>query len=130
MVVRGLVLLCPSRPLDTAVVSRSDGGGEGRVLRGLVLLCPLSSLWILLHSLGLTVEGRVGSYGVWYCCAPSLPLDTAVFGVWSCCAPPDLWILRYSLVLTVEGRGGSHGVWYCCAPFLPLDTAAFFRFDS
>ena len=30
-----------SLPLDTSVLSPSDGGGEDRVLRGLVLLCPL-----------------------------------------------------------------------------------------
>ena len=52
------------------------------ILRGLVLLCPFSpfplppSLFILLYSLVLTVEGRVVSYGVWDCCAPSLCLSS------------------------------------------------------
>ena len=63
MVLRGLVLLCPLTPLDTAVFARFDGGGEeprcpltpldtavfysfdggveGMVVRGLVLWCPL-----------------------------------------------------------------------------------------
>ena len=47
------------------------------ILRGLVLLCPFFplSLLILLYSLVLTVEGRVVSYGVWNCCAPSLCLS-------------------------------------------------------
>ena len=85
MIFRGLVLLCPflpldtsvfsrltvkgrawsygvryrcasSLPLDTAVLSRFDGGGEGMVLRGLQLLCPLPLsryccilLWVLVY---------------------------------------------------------------------------------
>ena len=113
MVVRGLVLLCPSQPLDTAALSRSEGGGEGRVLRGLVLLCPFPPSLILLRSLVLTVEGNVCSYGVWYTCAPSLPHDMAAFSR-----------------LTVEGRVGSYGVWYFCAPSLPFDNAVFSRFGS
>ena len=98
----------PPLPLDTAVFSRADGGLEGMVLRGLVLWRPFPSsgyccfvsfgrwrrgygprgsgtvvpppfLLILLYSLVLTGEGRVWSSGVCDCCAPSLPLDTAVF---------------------------------------------------
>ena len=48
------------------------------ILRDLVLLCPFFplSLLILLYSLVLTVEGRVVSYGVWNCCAPSLCLSS------------------------------------------------------
>ena len=51
------------------------------ILRGLVRfsLFLLPCLLILLVFLLLTVEGRVGSYDVWDCCAPSLPLDTAAF---------------------------------------------------
>ena len=53
---------------------------EGRVCgptgSGTVVAPP--SHLVQLISLDLTVEGRVGSYGVWYCCAPSLPHDTAV----------------------------------------------------
>ena len=40
---------------------------------------PSPSLLILLYFLVLTLEWRVWSYGVWNCCAPSLPLDTAAF---------------------------------------------------
>ena len=57
MVLRGLVLLCPLTPFDTAIISCSR------------------------------VERRVWFYGVWYCCAPSLPS-----------------ILPYSFVLMVEER--------------------------
>ena len=108
MVLRGLVLLCllisldtvifsrlrvkggygptgptvygcaPSLPLGSAVFSRFDGGGVGVVLRRRVPLCPLTPLYTTLLS-RLTVGRRVWSYGFWYCCAPSLPLDTAVF---------------------------------------------------
>ena len=49
MILRGLLQRCPLLLLDTAVLSPLDG------------------------------TLRVWSYGVWYCCAPSLPLDTAVF---------------------------------------------------
>ena len=48
MVLRGMAHLGHPTPLDTAVFSR------------------------------LTVKRRVWPYGVWYCCAPSLPLDAAV----------------------------------------------------
>ena len=43
------------------------------------VVIPAPSFSMLLHSLLLTVEWRVWSYGVWYCCAPLLPLDPAVF---------------------------------------------------
>ena len=55
----------------------------------------------------LTVEWTVWSYGVWYCCAPSLPLDTAVFS-------------------RVNGGVDSS----CCAPFLPLDAAVLIRAEG
>ena len=50
-------------------------------LRGLVRFSPflLPCVLIFFVFLVLTVEGRVGSYDVWDCCAPSLPLDTAAF---------------------------------------------------
>ena len=80
---------------------------------------PFPSLLILLYSLVLTVEGRVGSLGAWYCCAPSLPLDTAVPSrsdggvggrvlrdlVLLCPLPPSryccilLWVLAYVSIL-------------------------------
>ena len=67
---------------------------------------PPHSLLILLYSIVLTVKRRVWSYGVWYCCAPSLPLDTAVFYVVdgrvdrSCFAPPSLLIpLEYFVLM-------------------------------
>ena len=65
MVLRGLVL-------DAAVLSRSDGGGEGGVPLDLVLLCPFLPLDTPVFS-RLTVEGGAWSYGVRYRCAPSLP---------------------------------------------------------
>ena len=108
MILRGLVLVCPLTPPRYGGIFSFDGGAEGMVLRGLVLLCPLPhsrcccipsfrrwsggygptgsvtvlpppSLLILLYPLVLTVGWRVWSYGVWFCFAPSLPLDTNVF---------------------------------------------------
>ena len=77
------------------------------VLRGLVLVCPPPPPpWRLLYSLVRPVEWILWSYDIWYCCAPSLPLDTALFSR-----------------LTVEGRVWSYGVWYSFVPSLPVDTA-------
>ena len=40
---------------------------------------PPPSLLIMQHSPVLTLKWSVWSYGVWYCCAPSRPLDPAAF---------------------------------------------------
>ena len=72
---------------------------------------PPPSRFMLPYFPVLTVEGGVRSYGVWYRCAPSLLLDTAVFSR-----------------LMVEGTGGSYGVWYCCAYSLP-SILWFFSFN-
>ena len=50
-----------------------DGGVEGTVLLGLVLLRPSLPVGTAVLSVS-TVEGRAWSYGVWYCCASSFPL--------------------------------------------------------
>ena len=66
---------------------------------------PHSRLILLYYILDGGVEGMV--LCVWYCVAPSLPLDTAVF------------------------YGVDGGVdWYCGAPSIPLDTAVFSRADG
>ena len=83
MVLRGLVLWYPLTPsrygsimsLYGCILSL-DSGAKGMVLRGLALLCPLPPpLPILLFSPALT---GVWSYVAGHCCAPSLPIDTAV----------------------------------------------------
>ena len=47
------------------------------ILPGLVLWCPFLPLDTAAFS-SLTGRWRVFSYGVWYCCAPSRPVDAAV----------------------------------------------------
>ena len=74
MILRGLVLLCPL-PLSSHICTFSCGRWqEGHSLMGSGTVVPP-----LLYFLVLTGEGRVWSYGVRHCCAPSLPLDSAVF---------------------------------------------------
>ena len=109
MVLRGWVLLCPSRPLDTAVLSCLNEGAEGRILRGLVLLGPLPpSRYCCYLSL---LRGRKG-YG------PT--------GSGTVVPPPSILIPLFPR----EKRAGTNGVWYCWAPSLPLDNDVFSRFHE
>ena len=77
MVLRGLVMLCPLTPLDTTVFSSSLwSGGYATTWTGSVVPRPSTRYYGILL---LVFERRVWSYGYWCCCAPSLPLDTAVY---------------------------------------------------
>ena len=140
MVLRGRVLLFPLSPSRYSFISRLDGGVDGMAVRGRVLLCLLLPIDTAAFS-RLGVQRRVWSYGVWYSCAPSLPLGVAGFSradrggegmvlrgrVLLC--PSLLLDTALFRVLTVEWRVWSYGVGYCCAPSLPLDAAVFSRFD-
>ena len=74
----GLVLLCPLPPLSILLFSPVQTGEQRYGPTGSGTVVPSPFLMGLLCYLVLTVEGRVWSYGVWYFCAPYLPLDTAV----------------------------------------------------
>ena len=109
----GLVLVCPSLPLATAVFFRVEGGVEVMGLRCLVLWCPLPSSeyrCLLLCRRSSRGHGPTGS-------GPGVP-------------PPSFFMLLYFLVLTGGGRVWFSGACNGCAPSLSLDTTAVFSFGS
>ena len=87
------------------------------VLRGRVLSCPSLLLDKAFFGL-LTVEWRLWCYGLGSCCAPSLPLDDAVFSrfngrvegmaLWGSSTvvpPPSLLTPLHSPVLNLKSGG-------------------------
>ena len=123
MALRGPVRLGPLPPSSYCCIISFSRWSEGYGPTGSGTVVPPPSLLILRYSLVLKVEWRVWSYGVWYCCALSLPLDTAVFsrldsgvegivlgGLATVAPPHSLSIPPSSLVLTVEWRVWSYGV--------------------
>ena len=93
----------------------------------------------------LTVELMGRSYAVGYSCAPSLPLETAVFSYFDggvegmvlrvlyCCAPSILPGIRYGFISRLDGGVDGMFLWgrvLLCPLSFPLDTSVFSFFDG